>query len=463
MLTKKLNLYQKISKGFFNDIYGNPFDLTLGQSEIFKYVYEPEFTRVAITTVTQYGKSDVTAQALLLACVSRVEKVIIIGPSAEQAGIIMNYVIQHVFDNPLFTSMIVYEGSLERLKKETSKTRITFRNGSEIRIITADVRTLKKEGKSLMGFGASIVVVDESCLVPDNIYSKILRMVLTQKTGKIIKLANPFEKNHFYKSFISPRYVKVHVDWRQAVAEGRLTEAGVAEAREEMPPLDFMIFYEVQFPEGGAEDSLIPLDWIEMAVVQKGISGEKRQAGLDVARFGRDKSVFICREGRKVIAMEEVQEMDTMSVSGWAAGLIEKYKPEITAVDVIGIGSGVYDRLSELGHNVAPVNVGESPSSEENKRKFHNLRAEIFWHLREMFRPEEKDGKRISFIQIPDDPDLKRQLPEIRYKYSSERKIRLEDKDDMKSRLGASPDKADALALAFMDNLTVAEPELMIY
>jgi hypothetical protein len=52
-------------------------------------------------------------------------------------------------------------------------------------------------------------------------------------------------------------------------------------------------------------------------------------------------------------------------------------------------------------------------------------------------------------------------LEEIRYRYSSERKIKIEAKEEMKKRLGASPDNADALGLAFW-NTTLNEPELMI-
>lgn len=453
-----LNPYQKISKACFSDLYGNPFDLTTTQSEIFRLIYEPSIERAAITTPTQYGKSDVTAQAVIAACIERPEKVLIIAPTGEQAHIIMGYIIDHLFDNPLVTQCIVVDTSLERLKHERSKDRITFKNGSEVRILTADVRTLSKEGRGLMGFGATIVIVDESSLIPDNIYSKILRMIGGVRRGKIVKLGNPFEKNHFYRSLTSKRYQKVWIDYRVAIAEGRLKPDFVEEAREDMPPMDFTIFYEVKFPEGGAEDALIPLDWIEKAIEQGGIGGDKRQVGVDVARFGRDKTIYLYRRGGNVVHIKENNQLDTMQVVGWVQEFLKEDKPDVTAVDVVGIGSGVYDRLGELDYPVVAVNVGESPSSDENKKKFFNLRAELFWHLREMFRPEGDKSK----ISIPNDNELIRQLTEIRYFYSSERKIRIEDKEDMKRRIGQSPDKADALSLAFYDQIT-EEPTVTFF
>lgn len=148
--------------------------------------------------------------------------------------------------------------------------------------------------------------------------------------------------------------------------------------------------------------------------------------------------------------------MDTMEVVAWTRTLIDEDKPETTAIDIVGIGSGVHDRLKELGYNVQGINVGEKPSNEENQGKFYNLRAEILWKLRQLFRPEEGMSK----ISIPDHPELKRELVEIRYGFSSEKKIKIESKDDMKRRLGNSPDFADSLALAYCD-LTPPDPDVM--
>ena len=444
--------YKLISSSFFKNREGEPFELTDGQAEIFKAVYESSYKRVAVRAITQYGKSDVASQAIILRMVDTRERVLIIAPSIKQTRIIMGYVIEHFFDHEYLTKMIQYEGSLERLRQERSKLRITTKNGSEIMVLTADADTIKKEGKGLMGFGATIVLSDESSLIPDIMYSKVLRMVGGTK-GKIVKLGNPFERNHFYRSFKSPRYHKIVIDYRQALKEGRITQDFLDEARDEMSDLDYLIFYECQFPEGGAEDALIPLDWLEIAKEQDLPEGEYEQAGLDVARFGRDKTVYIRRKGGKVVDIRETEKMDTMQVVGWVRGFHPK--DVMLAIDVVGIGSGVYDRLEELEYDVTPVNVGEAANDNE---KFFNKRAELYWKLRKLFRPD-KNGK--SEISIPDDSELIKQLSELRFNYSSERKIRIEAKDKMKERLGKSPDKADALMLAFAD-LTEEEADMYI-
>lgn len=477
-----LSTYYKKASAYYKDLYGNPFSLSLGQQYIFKLIYEAEYSRVAIKTVTQYGKSEVASMALLTVAVERREKILIVAPSTKQAEIIMGKVIEHIFDHPFISGMIDYTktGTLDKLRQEKSKTRVTFKNGSEIMILTANVTTLSKEAKTLMGFGATIVLVDESSLIPDSMFSKILRMVGGVKNGKLIQLGNPFENNHFGKTFGGNkkhgafkfgRYVCLSVDYKIALREGRITQEFLDEAREDMTELDWIIFYEVMFPDNGAEDGLIPRAWIQLAINQAGCEGDHKQTGLDPARFGRDKTIYIYRKGGKVERIDQTEKMDTMEVSGWTRGKLEQDRPDVHCTDVVGLGAGIHDRLEEMQDELdepektdwsdcelIPVNVGESPTDADSKKKFHNLRAQIFWFLRTQFKPDDKGH---SMISIPDDPELKKQLEEIRYRYSSEKKIKIEAKDEMKKRLGVSPDKADALALAFW-NYEEVEPDMFI-
>lgn len=461
--------YQDIALAHFKNRNGENYQLTKGQSDIFRLVYDPSIRRVGIKAVTQFGKSEVTALALIYTALQRKEKILIVSPSMKQSAIIMGYIIDHIFDHPYITQMMVYEGSLERLKQERSKKRITFRNGAEIFILTAIAREVKKEAISLMGFGATIVVVDERGLLPRKMFNKILRMVGGTK-GKIIQLGNPFPGEGFEDVFNNPRYTTLTINDEQALKEGRITQEFLDEVIEEFggkDTFDYIVFYKCRFPEQGSVDAVIPIDLVNDAVNRPGCEGDHRQAGLDVARFGGDKTVYIFRVGGVVKRMEVVEKMDTMAIVGQVGEWISEDEPDVLAVDVIGIGSGVYDRLEELEEEgkltnkkgeeldieIEPINVGAGPTDDEMKEKYVNLRAQIFFSLGKQF----KQGA----ISIPDDVGLKKQLSEIRYKFRSERKRQIEPKEEMKKRLGHSPDKADALALAFFDTSGV-EPELFI-
>ena len=119
--------------------------------------------------------------------------------------------------------------------------------------------------------------------------------------------------------------------------------------------------------------------------------------------------------------------------------LVARNRPEVGATDVNGIGSEENDCLTHVqtsedaswgNPDLVPANVGVSSTGQEGgieaKDRCSDLRAQVFWKLRKLFRP---DGKGRSQISIPDDPDLKKQLSDIRRKYSSERKIKTEPKE----------------------------------
>jgi hypothetical protein len=442
--------YKTMARYFFKNSEGKPFELTNTQADIFRAVFEPSYTRVAIKTPTQYGKTDVTSQALLAAVTTRHEKVCIIAPKEEQASIIMKSLIGHVFDNPMFLSKLeLPEGeSIERLRRERSKKHLTF-NGtdgsppSEVFILTANVRSLKDEGQSIMGFGASIVVVDESSLIPDKVYSKIFRMVGGHEAGKIIKLGNPFFKNHFHRSFESDRYYTIDIDWQVAVAEGRFTHDYVMEAKEEMDEEDFLILYETKFPDRSSENALVNEEWYRQAVGRNlELNINIKQVGIDIARYGADKSVYKLREGGRVVKTKTFSKMDTMELVGFLREELDKDTPDIVALDVVGIGAGVYDRLVELGYsNIVPVNAGAKPEGVAAD-SFINKRAEYYWNLRSWFSRGE-----ISLENY--DKEEAEELEETRYFFVSDKKKKIESKDEIKRRLGRSPDKADALMLCF--------------
>ncbi len=174
------------------------------------------------------------------------------------------------------------------------------------------------------------------------------------------------------------------------------------------------------------------------------VGDEPNIIGQDIARFGDDSSVACIRKGNKAFWLDHWAKTNLMHTTGKIVNLIDKFKPSLVNLDIIGLGSGVYDRLIELKYKQAnPINVQEKARGED-KEKFANLRAEIYKNLSNKFENGE--------ISIPDDLELIAQLSSIKYKINSRGQLQMESKEDMKKRGTKSPDKADALALAFMDS-----------
>ena len=161
--------------------------------------------------------------------------------------------------------------------------------------------------------------------------------------------------------------------------------------------------------------------------------------GVDVARFGFDKSAICVRRGQRVLSLRSFQGMDTMRLVHEILQTVEQTGAEAIFVDEGGVGGGVVDRLRELG---APVYGKHFGGKAPHRTRFYNMRSEFFWELRLLLN----DG----LVALPRDEELAGQLLSLRYDVSSSGQVRLQGKKEMRKRGLPSPDKADALALAFL-------------
>jgi hypothetical protein len=145
-----------------------------------------------------------------------------------------------------------------------------------------------------------------------------------------------------------------------------------------------------------------------------------------------------------------VTKRDTMAVAGKlmimsGKGLIPM------AIDVIGIGAGVVDRLREQVDGVLGVNVGEASDFTDlsGELQFLNLRSALWWMIRERLDPNNDDHEDFSLLALPPDDKLTADLITPKWKETSRGVIKVESKDEIKRRLKRSTDGADALMLAW--------------
>ena len=166
--------------------------------------------------------------------------------------------------------------------------------------------------------------------------------------------------------------------------------------------------------------------------------GDPLVMGVDVARFGDDKSVIYLRQGRdaETPGVHIYSKMDTMQLVGEVARIANDKKPDAIFVDGGGVGGPVVDRLRQIGFEVIEINFG----AKATQRGFANMRAQMWSRMREAI---------VDGIRLPADSDLKSDLIGLEYGYNVRNDIQLERKEDMKRRGLHSPDIADALALTY--------------
>lgn len=193
-----------------------------------------------------------------------------------------------------------------------------------------------------------------------------------------------------------------------------------------------------EFPKS-EQDSFISIDEISHAMNREVEIpfGWPKVMGVDVARFGGDRTVFTVRQAGKVIRKEVLVKRDLMEIAGNIIRIAQKeeIQPRDIAVDAIGVGAGVVDRLHEQGFRVQGVNVASQP---EDKEHYANLRAELYSKVKEWLKTGD----------LPRDDDYY-ELANIKFHFNSKGKLQMESKENMKKRGIESPDVADSLMLTF--------------
>lgn len=204
------------------------------------------------------------------------------------------------------------------------------------------------------------------------------------------------------------------------------------------------------------ENQVIPIAWI--------IAAQKRWTkdppedvamtamGVDVGAGGIDRVVLAPRYGEWYAPLIVVPGKDAPNGS-YQASLIVRHRRDACAV-VVDTGGGYGgDCVNRLKDNQITARRfdGSSGSMARTKdgssRRFINKRAEAYWRFREALNPDQTGG---SIVALPDDPELRSELASVRFK-PEEVQVQIEDKLEVKKRLGRSPDKADAVVMAWAE------------
>jgi hypothetical protein len=201
------------------------------------------------------------------------------------------------------------------------------------------------------------------------------------------------------------------------------------------------------------DDVLISLDLTEPCLSRDPEPGTgPRILGVDVSRMGSDRTVLLLRQGRVVEHIKIYAKQDTMETVGCVVAVLDAWRVDLVRVDLIGLGSGVHDRLLELKRlgRIRPVIEGVDVAAaaplkaSQDDMQAHRLRdylwlATAAW-LRDaapIFAAEDRQACE----------DLAGELTAVHYKFTSDGALQVEDKDSMRKRLGHSCDLADSLCL----------------
>jgi len=305
-----------------------------------------------------------------------------------------------------------------------------------------------------------LVILDEACGIPASLWEAASSLT-SNENGRILAIGNPDDPaSHFAEvcqrdtwhtitisAFDTPNFTDEPVSdrLRSLLVSRQWVEEKKIEWTESSPLYVSKVTGE--FPTD-AQDGVVPNSWAQQCMYLDLTDADgERHLGVDVAAGGGDKAVAWLRAGRKAVRKWElVGEDDPLRFAEWVRDIVLENDVTTVKVDSIGVGWGVCGILDGWHKDgvhdavVVPVAVSEKADDEEH---FLNLRAEIWWAARERSRKHEWD-----LGELTDDDVAELTAP--RYHTRNPRaRIQVEKKDEIRKRLGKSPDSADALLLAF--------------
>lgn len=308
-------------------------------------------------------------------------------------------------------------------------------NHARIRIFGAD------NPDSLRGHYFDGIVIDEVAQIKRNLWGEVILPALSDRVGWALFIGTPQGINFFSETYYS---ATADPSWFARVLTCYQTEAlsqdQIDQLKASMTDKQFRQEMLCDFL-ASSDDVLVSIDDARLAtkrvIREHQFSFAPKILGVDVAWTGGDRSVIFPRQGLQAFKPHVEKGLPEKAFSASVARVMDAWDADACFVDVTGgYGGEVLSRLTDLGYRVQGVVFSAKPSEE----RFANLRAEMWFRMAAWV----KEGS------IPNDPSLVSELCAVTYTNdSASNRLLLESKQDVKEKIGVSPDLADALAMTF--------------
>jgi hypothetical protein len=389
--------------------------------------------RISVRAGHGVGKSTACSWALIWHMVTRFpQKAVVTAPTSAQ-----------LFD-ALYSETKAWINKLPPALKELFEVfsdRIVLKDAPESSFISARTSSAERP-EALAGVHSEhvLLVVDEASAVHEAVFEAAAGS-MSGHSATTIMISNPTRNSGlFYKTHhaLASDWFRMHVSCLNSpLVSSDFVRQIKATYGEDSNAYRIRVLGEFALAD---DDTLIPADLVDSAIDRDIVPPEDEQIvyGVDVARYGTDRTALCKRRGNVVLEIKSWGGLDLMQTVGTIVNEAKLDNPEEICVDTIGLGSGVADRLREMGYNVVDVNVAESSAMNPNANK---LRDDLWMSV--------KDWLGTRAVKLPKDDILRQELVAPRYTFTSLGKIVVESKDSMRRRGMRSPDLADALCLTF--------------
>jgi phage terminase large subunit len=410
------------------------------QAEIGKALVEHQ--RVSVVSCNGAGKTTWAGRLLLWFLFTRPDAIVITtAPTWHQVGLLWREV-RSAFLEAKYS-----------LKGELMSTRLDVSPSWYAMGLSTDreerFQGFHARGSKAGGPGGLFVIVDEASGVADHIFDA-MRGYLTSPNCYVLLIGNGNRADGaFFESHQRGNWSRFEIAAHD-VPEDIISRDWIEEQRQYYGEDSPQYFVRVlgKFPPRGGDYQLIPT-WLleETAEIEPEIE-RGRHMGLDVARTGSDYTVAVVMVDGRVESVTQWQSDDLMYTAKHAMRIAKQWdvQPKDVHVDMDGLGAGVVDRMREEGWGVDAVDFGSLPKGDwawlvGQDIKILNRRAELHWIARM--------GLINKHFSVPTQwrETLWKQLGWTNFEYNEKGMLKMEAKEKIRQRYGASPDHADAFYL----------------
>ncbi len=391
------------------------------------------------------GKTTLAINTLVIKSLDKVGLYAYIAPELKQAKLIAWKALKDIclqFQNIRQGKQIV-----NLCEFRESELIVRFWNGSEIRLFGAD------NPDSLRGAKLAGAVIDEVAQMPKELWLEIVYPALMDSKGFSLFIGTPKGINLFSELYEKGKDENFKEAWSSqkftCYETDALSPEDIELYKQSVPEEVFNREMLCDFTASGSNQLISLFDAVQAShksIDENFLGNAPLVMGVDVARFGDDKSTLVFRKGLLTFPAVEVKGLDLVHLSDVIINYIVDRNPTAVFVDGTGVGGGVVDllnnKIASIGLSVFiyDINFGRKSAF----ANYANKRAEMWGKMSDWIK---KGGI------IPDDESFVRELSMPQYDVDEKGVLSLESKKQIRQRLGKSPDKADALALTFADEV----------
>lgn len=367
---------------------------------------------ICLCSGRQVGKSTIISmKAGEFAAKNKNKTILIISAVERQALLLFEKVLSYLHDN--------YRAMIKKGKDKPTKHKILLTNGSVIHCLPTGMT-----GYGIRGYTIDQLYADEAHYIPEDVWTAVTPMLATTG-GEIILLSTPFgREGYFFRCFKDENFKTFHISTEE-VAKIRPPEmrkrmdAFLASERERMTKNQYAQEYLGQFID--ELNQFFPDNLIKECMTEKRGKVIKSDGiyflGVDLARLGRDESVFAVFEkrGENLIQVENIINRKTLLTMSarLIISLDKTYNFRRIYLDTGGIGVGCFDILLEEEQTRRKVeavdNLRRAMDIEANRKK-KLLKEDLYNNLLRLM-----EQKRIKFL---DDPEIFQSIKSVQYEYT---------------------------------------------